>query len=60
MKPLLQSLSGIISPGMSLAKPEVIRRYRQIKDANKKVMIWLSMLQFSQLVRNEEGELYLV
>ncbi len=59
MKPLLQSLSAIIPPGMTLSRAEVIHRYRMIKGFNIRVLQWLSMLQFSQLVKNEKGELFL-
>jgi hypothetical protein len=59
MKPLLQSLSAIIQPGMALTRGEVIRRYRMIKGCNQKFLQWLQMVQFSQLVKTESGEMIL-
>lgn len=60
MKPLLQSLTSIIEPGIALTRSEVLRRYRLVKGCNAKFLQWLAMLQFSQLIKNEEGELFLV
>ena len=60
MKPLLQSLTSIIEPGIALTRAEVLRRYRLVKGCNVKLLQWLAMLQFSQLIKSDEGELYLV
>ena len=57
---LLTSLTTIIEPGISLTRPEVLKRYRLAKGFNARVLQWLTMLQFSLLVKNEKGELFFV
>lgn len=57
---LLSALNGIIEPGISLTKTEVIKRYRSIKNFNQKLLQLLQMTQFSTLSKSEKGEIYVV
>jgi hypothetical protein len=60
MLSFLSALNGIIEPGISLTKTEVIKRYRSIKNFNQKLLQLLQMTQFSMLTKSEKGEIYVV
>lgn len=60
MLSFLSALNGIIEPGISLTKTEVIKRYRSFKNFNQKFLQLLQMTQFSTLTKSENGEIYVV
>ena len=55
----LTMFQSLMDNGVFLEKKELVKRYRLLGSANKGVLQFLEMLQFTFMGKDEKGRLYL-